>query len=215
VTAHPLGAVLGAGAIGGLMGAALAGRVIRGLGVGPVILVGFAGFTVPLLLVPLAAGPTWLVIALLFLAEFLSAVGMMFVDISSNSLSAVLMPDALRSRITGASRTLNHGFRPLGALAGGALGTTLGLRPTLWTATAGAILCLLWLLPSPVPRIRTLPNRPTTSLPAVIPPTPTPASPSPRPSATPTTGLTPAATPDAATGREASPEPNRIPDGRR
>uniref|UniRef100_UPI003850EB50 MFS transporter n=1 Tax=Streptomyces celluloflavus TaxID=58344 RepID=UPI003850EB50 len=206
-----LGAVLGAGAIGGLIGAALAGRVIRGLGVGPAILVGFAGFTVPLLLVPLSAGPTWLVIALLFLAEFLSAIGVMFVDISSNSLSAALMPDALRSRITGASRTLNYGFRPLGALAGGALGTTLGLRPTLWMATAGAILCLLWLLPSPVPRIRTLPNRPTTPLPAVIPPTPAP----PPPPATPTTGLAPAVISEAATGREAPSEPDRIPDGRR
>lgn len=153
-----LGAVLGSGAIGGLLGAATAGRVVRGMGIGPAILLGYAGFTVPLLLVPLAGGATPLVVALLFFAEFLSSVGVMLVDISSGSLLAALMPDALRSRVAGASGTLNYGFRPLGAMAGGALGTVLGLRPTLWIATAGATLCLLWLLPSAVPRIRTLPG---------------------------------------------------------
>ena len=56
-----LGAVLGIGAIGGLIGAAVAGRVVRAIGIGPAILLGYAGFTVPLLLVPLAGGPLrWL-----------------------------------------------------------------------------------------------------------------------------------------------------------
>ncbi|MFE0376002.1 MFS transporter [Streptomyces inhibens] len=160
-----LGAILGVGAVGGLIGAATAGRVVRRIGIGPAILLGFAGFTLPLLLVPLAGGPTSLVIALLVLSEFLSSIGVMLVDISSGSLLAALMPDALRSRITGASRTLNYGFRPLGALAGGALGTALGLRPTLWIATVGATLCLLWLFPSPVPRLRTLPGVATSPAP--------------------------------------------------
>ncbi|MEU9116218.1 MFS transporter [Streptomyces sp. NPDC048483] len=107
-----LGAVLGAGAVGGLIGAAVAGRAVRALGLGPTILVGFAGFTVPLLLVPLAGGSDPQVIALLFLAEFLSSVGVMLLGIASGSLIAALTPDALRSRISGASRTLNYGFRP-------------------------------------------------------------------------------------------------------
>ncbi|MET7797630.1 MFS transporter [Streptomyces decoyicus] len=166
LSAGLLGTVLGSGAIGGLIGAATAGRVVQGIGIGPAILLGYAAFTVPLLLVPLAAGATPLVIGLLFLAEFLSSVGVMLVDISSGSLLAALIPDALRSRVVGASRTLNYGFRPLGAMAGGALGTALGLRPTLWIATAGATLCLLWLLPSSVPRIRILPGTTTSHEPA-------------------------------------------------
>lgn len=75
----------------------------------------------------------------------------------SGRRQAAVIPDALRSRVTGAYRTLNHGIRPLGSLAGGILGTSLGVRPTLWIATTGAVLCVLWLLPSPVPRIRELP----------------------------------------------------------
>jgi hypothetical protein len=66
----------------------------------------------------------------------------------------------MRSRIQGAFRTLNHGFRPLGALAGGLLGSTLGLRPALWIGTAGAVLALLWLPPSPVPGTRTISEPP-------------------------------------------------------
>lgn len=54
---------------------------------------------------------------------------------------------------------VNYGVRPLGALAGGLLGSTLGLRPTLWVATVGGVLGALWLLPSPIPRMRALPEK--------------------------------------------------------
>ncbi|MBX7466547.1 MFS transporter [Streptomyces sp. MAG02] len=160
LSAGVLGLVLGAGAIGGLAGAALTGRLVRRIGIGPAVIVGFAAFPVPLLLVPLAGGPDTLVLGLLFLAEFGSCAGAMVVDITLGSLQTALIPHALRARVNGAYRTLTHGVRPLGALAGGALGTAVGLRPTLWVATAGAVLCLVWVLPSPVPRIRELPGPP-------------------------------------------------------
>ncbi len=158
-----LGLVLGLGAVGGLLGAALTGRVVRRLGVGPTAVLGGAGFTVPLMLVPLADGPQPLVIAMLGTAEFLSCFGVMLVDIALGSLQMALIPHELRARVTGAYRMLNHGFRPLGALAGGALGTAIGLRPSLWIGTAGAVLGLLWILPSPIPRLRQLPAPPAPS----------------------------------------------------
>ncbi|WEV29947.1 MFS transporter [Streptomyces sp. 71268] len=153
-----LGIVLAVGAAGGLVGAATAGRVTRRLGIGRSAVLGYTLFSAPLLLVPLAGGPTPLVLGLLFLAELGSCVGAMIADVSVSSLQAALIPDALRARVTGAYRTLTHGVRPLGALTAGALGSTIGLRPTLWIGTAGAVLCLLWVLPSPVPHIRELPT---------------------------------------------------------
>jgi predicted MFS family arabinose efflux permease len=54
-------------------------------------------------------------------------------------------------------RFVNYGVRPLGALLGGALGSAIGLRPTLWIATLGACCGALWLLASPVPRLRERP----------------------------------------------------------
>jgi hypothetical protein len=39
----------------------------------------------------------------------------------------------------GARWAVNYGMRPVGALAGGALGTLAGVRPMLWIAAAGGI----------------------------------------------------------------------------
>jgi MFS family permease len=154
-----LGLVIGAGAVGSVIGAVFTGRVVRRIGVGPTLVVGALGFPAPLVLVPLAGGPTPLVLAAFFGSEFLSGLGLMFYDIASGSVQAALIPDALRSRVSGAFRTVNYGTRPLGALAAGILGSTIGVRPTLWIATVGGTLCVLWLLPSPVPRLRELPEQ--------------------------------------------------------
>ena len=115
-------------------------------------------FPAPLLLVPLAQRAEAAVLALLFLAEFGSGLGVMILDITAGAIFAAVIPDRLRARVSGAYMVVNYGVRPLGALAGGALGSTIGLRPTLWLATAGALAGVLWLLPSPLPRLRELPE---------------------------------------------------------
>ncbi len=152
-----LGAVLGAGAVGGLLGSALTGRLGRRIGIGPAFLLGCVLYPAPLLLIPLAGGPRPLVLAALFAAEFGSGVGVMVLDISIASILAALVPDRLRARVSGAYTLVNYGVRPLGALLGGALGGAIGPRPTLWIATGGALGGVLWLLRSPVPGLRALP----------------------------------------------------------
>ena len=153
-----LGLVLGAGAAGGVLGALVTGRISRRIGIGPAFALGCVLFPAPLLLIPLAGGPQPVVLACLFLAEFGAGFGVMLLDISAAAISAAIVPDRLRSRISGAYIVVNYGVRPLGALAGGALGSSLGLRPTLWIATAGALTGVLWLLPSPILGLRTLPE---------------------------------------------------------
>jgi MFS family permease len=154
-----LGAVIGAGAFGGLLGAAITSRLARKLGIGPTLVVGFVAYPAPLLLVPLASGPTSAVLGMLFAAEFLSALGVMMLDITAGSVQTALTPNALLARVSGARRTINYGIRPIGALLGGTLGAALGVRPALWIATIGAIAGVLWLLPSPVTKLRNLPER--------------------------------------------------------
>jgi MFS family permease len=154
-----LGLVLGAASIGGVLGSIVTGRISRRIGVGPAFVLGCFVFPAPLVLVPLAGGPEWVVLGCLFTAEFLSGFGVMILDITGGTIKAALVPDRLRARVAGAYMVVNYGVRPLGALAGGALGTWIGLRPTLWIASVGAILGVLWLLPSPVPRLRDLPEQ--------------------------------------------------------
>jgi MFS family permease len=153
-----LGLVLGAGAVGGVLGSLVTGRIGRRIGIGRTFAAGCVLFPAPLLLVPLAGGPEPVVLACLFLAEFGSGLGVMMLDIAAGTISAAVVPDRLRSRVAGAYMVVNYGVRPLGALAGGALGSWIGLRPTLWIATSGALLGILWLLPSPILGLRELPE---------------------------------------------------------
>lgn len=129
----------------------------RRIGVGPTYLIGCILFPLPLVLVPLAGGPRWLVLTCLFAAEFGSGLGVMLLDISSGSIMAALIPDRLRSRVAGAYMVVNYGVRPVGAFLGGVLGSTIGVRTTLWIAVVGGLLGFLWLLPSPIPRMYELP----------------------------------------------------------
>ena len=153
-----LGLVLGAASIGGLIGSVVTGRLSRRMGVGPAFVLGCVLFPAPLVLVPLARGSYFTVLACLFLAEFGSGFGVMLLDITGNAIKTALVPDRLRARVAGAYMVVNYGVRPVGALVGGALGTWIGLQPTLWIATVGAIFGVLWLLPSPIPRLRELPE---------------------------------------------------------
>ena len=125
-----LGLVLGAGAVGGVLGVgpdrpASSRRDRRRAGVRRSAA---SLFPAPLLLVPLAGGPRWVVLACLFLAEFGSGFGVMLLDIAVGSISAALIPDRLRSRVSGAYIVVNYGVRPIGALVGGLLGSAIGVR---------------------------------------------------------------------------------------
>jgi MFS family permease len=149
-----LGVVLGAAAIGGVVGAAVTKRICDVIGVGWAYTVGCALFAAPVALVPLASGPRPLVLGMLFAAEFGSGFGVMVLDISIGSIFAAVIPPELRARVSGAFTAVNYGTRPVGALLGGLLGAAIGLRPTLWISVVGGMLAALLLLPGPIPRFR-------------------------------------------------------------
>lgn len=161
VSPGELGLVLGAGAVGAVIGAALTSRVSRRLGVGRTFTLSCILFPAPAILLPLAFGAGKpLILGLLFAAEFGSGVGVVMLDITIGAILTASIPAPLRARVSGAYSTINYGLRPVGALLGGALGTTLGLRTTMWIATIAGLAGVLWLLPSPVPRLRTLEPQP-------------------------------------------------------
>jgi len=159
VSAGLLGLILGCGAFGGVLGAAVTKAIAARIGVGLAYIAGAFAFTAPLALVPLAPvpaghGTSLAVIAMLFGAEFLSGFGVMVLDISIGSIFAAVIPDAVRSRVGGAFAAINYGTRPLGALLGGLLGAAAGLRPALWVAVIGGVIGAALLVPSPLPRFR-------------------------------------------------------------
>jgi MFS family permease len=158
LSAGTIGLAIGAGAVGGLLGAVVARKAIGALGLGRTIMLGAALYPSPLVLLAMAGGDRGKSALLLGAVEFLSGLGVMFFDIGNNSLRAAVTPDNLRSRISGAYSAVNYGCRPLGALVGGWLGSGIGMRPTFLIAGICGALGSLWLLASPTPGIKVVPE---------------------------------------------------------
>jgi predicted MFS family arabinose efflux permease len=152
--AGAIGLALGIGALGSVLGSAIAAPLSRRFGLGKAVVASFVLGPAPLVLVALAPSSPMPGAVLLAVAEFLSGIGIMLLDISLGAMQTALIPDHLRARVAGAYIFVNWGVRPLGALAGGLLAGALGLRPTMWIASAGAIAAVLWLLPSGIARVR-------------------------------------------------------------
>lgn len=150
LSAGAIGLILGTAAVGALLGALIAPRVGRVLGIGRAVIVGSVLFPAPMALFPLAHGPHWLSGSMLLVGEFFAGVGVMIFDVNQNSLNAMLIPQKVRSRVVGVSRFFNYGVRPLGALVGGVLGSAIGLRETLWISVIGCLFSVVFLLASPM-----------------------------------------------------------------
>jgi predicted MFS family arabinose efflux permease len=160
VGAGALGLALAVGGVGSVAGAALAPRLNRRIGLGPTLVFAFVLIPAPLLLVPAAAGAPQLALPLLAVAEFFNGLGVMLCDVDLGALYAATVPDRLRARVSGYFLLVNYGVRPVGALAGGLLASAVGLQATMWVAAIGALAGVLWLIPSPMPRLRALPPAP-------------------------------------------------------
>jgi hypothetical protein len=85
-------------------------------------------------------------------------------SIGVGSLRQAVIPDHLRGRITGTSRTIVFGIMPIGAVIGGILGSTIGLAPSILVAGALSIISSAWLALGPVIRLRDQPTGPDPAL---------------------------------------------------
>ncbi len=153
-----IGLIYAVGSIGFLCGALIAGRVARGIGVGPAIIGAMAACSFGSLLIPVAGRPAAFAVPLLIASQFISGVGWPIFNINQVSLRQAITPEHLLGRMNATMRFLTWSTMPIGALIGGALGSAIGLRPTL---VVGGVIhsgAFLWTLFSPV---RTLPRSPT------------------------------------------------------
>jgi hypothetical protein len=152
-----IGLVLGVAAAGTLVASALTGRIARAIGVGPAFLVGCFLFPAPLLLVPAARGPHWLVIAFLFTAEFKSGIGLMLLDILAGSDPGRSDPAA--SPLTGVRRVHGRQLRRAAPRHERRRRARIGVHATIWIGAGGALLGLAFLLPSRIRHLHDVPDR--------------------------------------------------------
>jgi MFS family permease len=155
-----IGIIFAVGGIGAIPGAMLTSWAGDRFGVGPAIIGGLLFAALAGLLVPLAAGPLPLVIAMLAASKALSALTYTVANIHQWSLRQTVTPDALAGRVTAGQRFIVYGVGSVGALLGGALGTAFGLRQALFICAIGATLAPLVLVCSPVRRLLRQPAGP-------------------------------------------------------
>jgi MFS family permease len=160
VSPGALGLALGTGAVGAVVGAIVATRIGRRIGLGPAYALGCVIFPASLLLIPIAGPdmPMPLILALLFGSEFGAGFGVMILDINVGAILYARTPDRIRARAGGAFRFVNYGVRPIGALLGGILGGALGVRGAIAVGSILAVAGVLFLVGSPVLRLRDLPE---------------------------------------------------------
>jgi MFS family permease len=149
-----LGLVFTAGSVGFVVGALLPNRVIHRFGIGPSIALSIAVIGLSDLALPLAGHNLLLVIPAVALGQFFFGLGITVYRVAQVSLRQALVPPALLGRVGGTLHALAAGTVPLGALLGGVLGQTIGLRETLVVAAVLEAGTALWILWSPIWSIR-------------------------------------------------------------
>ena len=156
-----MGVNIAMGGVGALCASALSTLLCRRFGVGRAVLTGYFGYSAALLLVPLAQGPLWLATSMLMVAQFFGDAFAVAFLIPLTSLRQAVLPPGLLGRTQGLFGAVAGAMTVLGALTGGFLGGWLGPRETLAMAVAGQGACGLFLVFSPVRRLRDIPLKST------------------------------------------------------
>lgn len=150
-----IGLALSVGAVGGLTGAFTAGRFAALVGTGRAMVIGGGLSVVPYAALAVLHGPTTGFVVLAG-GAFLAAWAVLQFDINNNSVRATVTDDALRGRVAGAYSMINYGSRPIGALFGGFIATTIGIRAAFVVAGAFGILSVALMVRSPMSRVRSI-----------------------------------------------------------
>jgi MFS family permease len=150
------GLLFSLGSVGGILGGALSGRLARWIGSARIIWLSVLVFGVIPIVMPLAA-PGWR------LALFPIAVGglsftVVVYNIAQLSYRQLICPPELLGRMNAAMRWIVWGTLPLGGLIGGALGSVIGIRATLWVGVVGSWSAALWVVFSPLRTMRDIPD---------------------------------------------------------
>jgi len=149
-----LGLTIAAGGVGALIGSALAPALTRRLGAGPAIVGSAVAMGLVTFLIPLAHGAPLAAMALLALAQLAGDALRTVKEIGQTSLRQSVMASAELGRAAGAFATGQGVAGFAGALLGGALGSWIGPRETLFLAAAGVTATPIIGLVSPLWRAR-------------------------------------------------------------
>ena len=150
-----LGIVVSAGGVGSLVGSFVAARVIARLGFGPALIWMATGASIVGVLTPLAGGPLLLATLMVFIPQLVGDGLQTVEEIAELSLIQGAIPDRILGRVNATLGVFSHGVAyPLGALTAAGVAAWIGVRGAIAIGWAGMALSILFLVLSPLPRIR-------------------------------------------------------------
>jgi MFS family permease len=152
-----IGLLSACGGSGALLGAVIAGRIGRQLGIGAAVILGNLLWVLGGLMTPLA-GLAGLTLPYLVVGGVLASIGATIFSVNQMSLRQHLTPVALLGRVTAARRFLIFSLGPAGSALGGVLGIMLGLRATLLLGGLVGMVSVLVVFFSPVRAVHDLPD---------------------------------------------------------
>lgn len=157
LNAATLGLVFAASSVGGLIGATVSRKVIDRFPLGLVYAFSMGGVFAGPLLLPFAAGPRPVMVAMFILSFFVSYLGLGVAGVVMVSLRQTCTPQTMMGRMSACFRTLLFGGGSLGGLFAGLLAGGIGAKSALTWAAIGSAAVLIALAVSPVSRLKQLP----------------------------------------------------------
>jgi MFS family permease len=158
VGAGAVGVLMASMGVGGVLGALATGPISQRLGTARGLLLSELAAVPFGLLVPLTRPGTGL--ALFAIGNLVLSAGIVAGNVIASAFRQSYCPMDMMGRVSAVTACLIYGSMPVGAVIGGGLATAIGVRAALWVLAGALFLPLLFLLFSPIRRVRDLPAGP-------------------------------------------------------
>jgi MFS family permease len=158
MSAAAMGLIFSLGAVGGVVGAIATPHIVRWVGEARAIPLSAIAFSVVAVFLPLAAMTPLIAFPLLVAQGFVAGFTVLVYNITQVTFRQRITPPRLLGRMNASVRFVVWGVMPIGSLLSGALGTWLGIVPTMWIGAIGQLLSALFVVAGPFWAMRSLPD---------------------------------------------------------
>ena len=142
--------------MGAIVGALVADRFRRRVGLGPAMILSTALGGPGIFLIAIA--PVEAPIPFLVASGVLTGLAIVIYNISQLSFRQAITPGPMQGRMNATMRFIVWGTIPIGAIVGGAIATAFSIPAALWIGGIGTSLSVVPLLISPVRTLRDMPE---------------------------------------------------------
>lgn len=158
LTPVEMGVIFSLGAVGGLTGAMATPHIVKRFGEARTLPISVIGFSLAPLLLPVATLVPQIAFPFLVAQFFLMSFTVLLYNITQVTFRQRITPTRLLGRMNASIRFCVWGVMPIAALVAGALGTWIGVVPTMWIAATFEMLAGLFVIIGPFWAMRDLPD---------------------------------------------------------